>query len=174
LREGGNQGQSTEQKSQKKNKMGRKRYKKREILPDPLYNSVKVAKLINFVMRKGKKALARKIVYKAFEIVKEKTKEDPLEVLEKAIKNATPLWETRARRVGGATYQVPVEVNPDRGWRLALRWIVEGAREKKGRPMQEKLAEEIINSAKGEGFAVKKKIETHKIAEANRAFAYLA
>jgi small subunit ribosomal protein S7 len=154
--------------------MGRKRYKKREILPDPLYNSVKVAKLINFVMRRGKKSLARKIVYKTFEIIKEKTKKDPLEIFEKAIKNATPLWETRARRIGGATYQVPVQVNPDRGWRLAMRWLVEGAREKKGKPMEEKLAEEIIASAKGEGWATRKKIETHKIAEANKAFAHLA
>ncbi|HDM31774.1 MAG TPA: 30S ribosomal protein S7 [bacterium] len=154
--------------------MGRKRYKKREILPDPVYNSVKVAKLINFVMRRGKKSLARKIVYKAFEIIKEKTKKDPLEILEKAVKNATPLWETRARRIGGATYQVPVQVNPDRGWRIAMRWLVQGAREKRGRPMEERLAEEIINSAKGEGWATRKKIEVHKIAEANKAFAHLA
>jgi len=111
--------------------MGRKRYKKREILPDPVYNSVKVAKLINFVMRRGKKSLARKIVYKAFEIIKEKTKKNPLEILEKAVKNATPLWETRARRIGGATYQVPVQVNPNRGWRIAMRWLVQGARKER-------------------------------------------
>jgi len=154
--------------------MGRKKYKKREIEPDPLYRSMKVAKLINFVMKKGKKELARKIVYKALEIIKKKTKKDSLEILEKAIKNATPTWEVRARRIGGATYQVPVQVNPERGWKLAMRWLIEGAREKEGKPMDEKLAEEILRSAKGEGFAVKKKEEIHKIAEANKAFAYLA
>ncbi len=153
--------------------MGRKRYKKREILPDPVYNSVKVAKLINFVMRRGKKQLARKIVYGAFDIIKEKTKKDPLEVLEAAVKNATPQWETRTRRIGGATYHVPVRVDPNRGWRLAMRWIVEGAREKKGRPMKEKLAEEIIACTKNEGWATRKKEEVHKIAQANKAFAHL-
>jgi small subunit ribosomal protein S7 len=154
--------------------MGRKKYKRRKIEPDPLYNSPKVAKLINFVMKEGKKELSRKIVYRALENVKKRTKKDPLEILEKAIKNATPVWEVRARRIGGATYQVPVQVNPDRGWRLAMRWLIEGARSKKGKPMEEKLTEEILNSAKGEGFAVKKKEEIHKIAEANKAFAYLA
>ncbi|MBC7074006.1 30S ribosomal protein S7 [Candidatus Parcubacteria bacterium] len=154
--------------------MGRKRYKKREILPDPLYNSVIVSKLINYVMRKGKKEKARKIVYRALEKVKSISQKDPLEVLEKAIQRATPKMEVRARRIGGAAYQVPVEVNPDRGRRLAMRWIVEGARIKKGKAMEEKLAQEILASAQGEGYAVKKKEELHKIAEANKAFAFLA
>lgn len=154
--------------------MGRKRYKKREILPDPVYNSTIVAKLINFVMRKGKKQLAMKIVYRALEKVKEKTKENPIEVLEKAIEKSSPNWEIRMMRIGGAAYQVPIKVASDRAWRLALKWMVEGSKSKKGRPMEEKLAEEILASAQGEGFAAKKKEEIHKIAEANRAFAHLA
>jgi len=154
--------------------MGRKRYKKREIQPDPVYNSLEVAKLINFVMKDGKKDLARKIVYSALKIIEEKEKKNPLEVLQEAIKNAQPQWETRPRRFGGASYQVPVPVSPDRAKRLALKWLVLGAREKKGKPMKEKLAEEIILSAKNQGWATKKKAEVHKIAEANRAFADLA
>ena len=125
-------------------------------------------------MREGKKQLARKIVYKALEKIKEELKKDPIEVLEEAAKKASPAFEVRARRIGGATYQVPVQVDTDRAWRLALKWMVEGAREKKGKSMIEKLAKEIIASAKGEGFATKKKEELHKIAEANKAFAFLA
>lgn len=154
--------------------MGRKRYKKHQINPDPLYNSVVVAKLINYVMREGKKEIARKIVYRALEKIKERTKEDPLAILEKAISNATPQMEVRARRIGGAAYQVPVEVKEERGRRLAMRWMVEGAKSKKGMPMEEKLAEEILACSKGEGYAVKKKEELHKIAQANKAFAFLA
>lgn len=154
--------------------MGRKKYKKRKITPDILYHSPRVAKLINFVMQRGKKEIARKIVYRAFEIIRKKLNKEPMDIFEKAIKNATPLWETRARRIGGAAYQIPIQVLPDRGMRLALRWLVQGARLKKGKPMYEKLAQEIIDSSKGEGWAVKKKEEVHKIAEANKAFAHLA
>ena len=125
-------------------------------------------------MRKGKKTVARKIVYKALEEVEKKGKRNCLEILEQAIKNATPQLEVRSTRIGGATYQIPIEVKGDRGMRLALRWMVEGAREKKGKRMWEKLAEEILLASKGQGFAVKKKEEIHKIAEANKAFARFA
>lgn len=143
--------------------------------PDPIYQSVKVAKLINYIMRKGKKEIARKAVYGAFDIIKEKQKTDnPIEILETAIKNTAPLMEVRSRRVGGANYQVPVEVRPERRLALSLRWIIEGARDKKGKPMMEKLADELIAAAKGEGNAVKKRENTHKMAEANKAFAHFA
>jgi small subunit ribosomal protein S7 len=144
----------------------------REIPPDPIYNSVLIQKLINKVMLNGKKSIAEKIVYGAMEIIKEKTKKDPLEVVEKAIQNATPLLEVRPRRVGGATYQVPVEVSPRRGLSLALRWIVRSARERKGMPMKEKLASEILDAYNNTGGAIKKKDEMHRMAEANRAFAH--
>jgi len=154
--------------------MGRKKYKKREIKPDHIHHSWEVAKLINFVMEKGKKDLSRKIVYSALKIIEHKEKKNPLEVLKSAIKNAQPQWETRPRRFGGASYQVPVEVPPERAKRLALKWLVLGAREKKGKPTEEKLAEEILLSSKNQGWAVKKKEQVHKVAEANKAFAGLA
>jgi small subunit ribosomal protein S7 len=154
--------------------MPRIKYKKREILPDPLYNNVKVAKLINYVMRRGKKEKARKIVYGAFEIVKEKTKKNPMEIFNLAIKNVGPLLEVRPRRIGGATYQVPMEVKPERRLSLAMRWIVEAAKSKKGKPMREKLAEELIEASQGKGSAVRKKENVHKMAEANKAFAHFA
>jgi len=153
--------------------MGRRRYKKRETKPDLIFNSWEVAKLINFVMENGKKDLARKIVYSALKIIEEKEKKDPLEVLKSAIKNAQPQWETRPRRFGGASYQVPIEIPQERAKRLALKWLVLGAREKRGKPMKEKLAEEILLSAKNQGWATKKKEQVHKVAEANRAFAGL-
>jgi small subunit ribosomal protein S7 len=154
----------------------RRKIKRRNTLgPDPIYQSVKVAKLINYIMRKGKKEIARKAVYGAFDIIKEKQKTDnPIEILETAIKNTAPLMEVRSRRVGGANYQVPVEVRPERRLALSLRWIIEGARDKKGKPMMEKLADELIAAAKGEGNAVKKRENTHKMAEANKAFAHFA
>jgi small subunit ribosomal protein S7 len=152
----------------------RKRYKKHQILPDPVYNDVLVSKLINYVMRKGKKTLARKIVYGAFDIVREKTKKDPLEIFKMAIENVGPSLELRPRRVGGATYQVPIEVPPERKIALAMRWIIMAAKMKKGKAMKEKLAEELIAASKNEGWAVKKKEDTHKMAEANRAFAHFA
>ena len=152
----------------------RKKIKKREILPDLVYNNVKVAKLINQIMRRGKKTIARKIVYRAFDFIREKTKKDPLEVFEKAIENASPVLEVKPKRVGGATYQVPREVRGDRRMTLAMRWIIKAAKSKKGKSMKEKLAEELISASKNEGVAVKKKVDTHRMAEANRAFAHFA
>jgi small subunit ribosomal protein S7 len=152
---------------------GKKKAKK-TIPPDPVYNNVTVSKFINQVMRKGKKTVAKKIVYGAFDIIKEKTKKEPLEIFEKAISNASPLLEVRPKRIGGATYQVPVEVRGERRLTLAMRWITEAAKSKKGKPMEEKLAEELINAANNTGVAIKRKEDTHKMAEANRAFAHFA
>ncbi|MGB9743098.1 MAG: 30S ribosomal protein S7 [Minisyncoccales bacterium] len=155
--------------------MGKQKKKfKREILPDPVFNNVMVAKFINQVMRRGKKTIARKIVYGAFAIIKEKTKQEPVEVFEKAIKNVSPLLEVKPKRVGGATYQVPYEVKKERGITLAMRWIIQAAKSKKGKPMKNKLAEELILAAKNEGAAIKKREDTHRMAEANRAFAHFA
>jgi len=154
--------------------MPRIKYKKREILSDPIYNNVKVSKFINYVMRKGKKGRARKIVYDTFEILKEKTKKDPLEIFELAIKNVSPSLEVRPKRIGGATYQVPMEVRPERKLALAMRWILGAAKSKKGRSMKERLANELLEAAQGKGVAVKKKEDTHKMAEANKAFAHFA
>ena len=151
---------------------GRKKKEKRIILPDSIYNNVAVAKFINQIMRRGKKTIAGKIVYRAFDIVKEKTKKEPLEIFERALKNALPLLEVKSKRVGGATYQVPREVRSDRGMTLAMRWIIQAAKLKKRRPMREKLAEELIEAASNTGWAVKKKEDTHRMAEANRAFAH--
>ncbi len=154
--------------------MRRKKKVHRPIAPDPLYQSVVVAKFINHVMRKGKKILARNIVYGAFEKIKKETKKDPLEVFHLALKNVAPEMEVRPRRIGGATYQVPFEVKGERRMSLAMRWIIESARSKKGKPMKEKLAEELMLAAQGKGDAVRKKEEIHKLAEANKAFAHLA
>jgi small subunit ribosomal protein S7 len=154
--------------------MKRKKKIKRLIPPDPVYNSVTLVKFINQVMRRGKKTIARKIVYKSFDIIKEKTKKDPLEVFEQALKNAAPLLEVKPKRIGGATYQVPREVKRERRLTLATRWIIQAARLKKGKSMKEKLAEELIEAANNQGFAVKKKEDTHRMAEANRAFAHFA
>jgi len=145
---------------------------KREVLPDPIYGSKLVTKLINKVMRDGKKALAQRICYGAFDLIREKTGKDPMEVFEQALNNVMPVLEVRPRRVGGATYQVPVEVNPDRRQTLGLRWLVEYARERNERTMVERLAAEIIDAANNTGGAVKKKEDTHRMAEANKAFAH--
>ncbi len=155
--------------------MRRKVKNRKELAPDAIYNSQKVTKLINYVMQSGKKEAARKIVFGSFEIVKEKMKvENPLEVFDNALKNITPLMEVRSRRVGGANYQVPVEVRLDRRTALAFRWLIGAARGKKGKPMREKLAEELMLAAKNEGDAVKKRENVHKMAEANKAFAHFA
>ncbi|MCX7974627.1 MAG: 30S ribosomal protein S7 [Candidatus Aminicenantes bacterium] len=146
--------------------------KKRQVPPDPFYNSTLVSKFINVVMKRGKKSLAEKIVYGAMDIIRAKMKEDPLKVMEKAVDNVRPLLETKSRRVGGATYQVPVEVPPDRSLSLAIRWIAQFARERSGKSMQEKLAAEIMDAVNNRGGAIKKKEDTHKMAEANRAFAH--
>jgi len=150
----------------------RKRAEKRKIEPDPKYNDYEVAKFVNKLMWDGKKSLAYKIFYKAMDIIKEKTKEDPLSVFKKALNNVKPRLEVRPRRVGGATYQIPMEVPPHRSLSLAIRWIVESARSRKGKPMAERLVDEILEAAKGEGPSVKKKEDTHKMAESNRAFAH--
>lgn len=145
---------------------------RREIPPDIKYNSVLVAKLINKVMMNGKKSVAEWIVYRAFDIIREKTGRNPVEVFEHAVQNAAPVLEVRPRRVGGATYQVPIEVPEHRRISLALRWLVNFARERSGKSMAEKLAAEIIDAANNTGATIKKKEDTHKMAEANRAFAF--
>ena len=151
-----------------------KKITKRIIQPDLVYDNVTVAKFINQVMRRGKKTIAQKIVYQCFDIVKEKTKKQPLEIFEQALKNVTPLLEVKSKRIGGATYQVPREVKIERGLCLAMRWILLAAKSKKGKTIKEKLAEELIAASKNEGTAIKKKIDTHRMAEANRAFAHFA
>ena len=147
---------------------------KRAIAPDSTYNDVIVTQFITHVRKEGKKITARKIVYGAFDIVKEQTKKDPLDVFQKAIENSSPMIQVKSKRVGGATYQVPMEVRPDRRTGLAFKWILTAARAKKGKPMREKLAEEFMAAYKNEGAAVKKKEDTHRMAEANRAFAHFA
>lgn len=142
--------------------------------PDPKYNNVLIAKFINHVMRDGKRLLAEDIVYKALEHAKEETEKNPLEIFSKAIKNVTPRMETRPTRVGGATYQVPREVKKKRGTFLAMKWIIDSAKNKKGKPMAQKLTKELIAAANGEGEAMKKKETVHKMAEANKSFAHFA
>ena len=144
----------------------------RYVLPDPLYNSKLVTKLINNIMLDGKKGVAQKIVYDAFEIVKEKTQKDPAEVFEQAMEAVMPALEIKARRVGGATYQVPMEVRPERRQTLGLRWITTYSRARNERTMKERLAGEILDAINGTGGAVKKREDTHKMAEANKAFAH--
>jgi len=154
----------------------RRPVKNRNIVgPDMKFNSTKVEKFINSVMWDGKKSTARKVVYDAFDIIQEKTKvESPLEIFEEAIRNVGPAMEIRSRRVGGANYQVPREVRPERKQALAYRWILAAARARKGMPMANRLAEEIIAASKNEGPAIKKKEDTHKMAESNKAFAHFA
>ncbi len=155
--------------------MRRKIKNKNTVEPDIAYNSIKLSKFINNIMLHGKKETARKSVYKAFEIIKEKTgNPNPLEIFDTAIKNAGPLVEVRSRRIGGANYQVPREVRPERRTALAMRWIIGAARGKKGAPISEKLAEELILASKNEGIAIKKREDTHKMAESNKAFAHFA
>ncbi|MFH1111531.1 MAG: 30S ribosomal protein S7 [Patescibacteria group bacterium] len=151
-----------------------KRATKRTILPDPRYQSVVVAKFVNFIMERGKKSVARKIVYQCFDVIAEKTKKDPRDVFEASIKNVSPIVEVRSRRVGGANYQIPIEVRPDRRLALAFRWIIDAAYNKKGRPMHLKLADELISAAENQGDAIKKKEDVLRMAEANRAFAHFA
>ena len=153
--------------------MRRKRAPQKEVLADPKFNSKLVAKFINISMLKGKKSVAEKIVYGAFDIAKKQLDEpDVLKLFHKALDNARPRLEVKPRRVGGATYQVPIEVRQERGTSIAMRWIRDFAKTKKGRPMQERLAEEIIAAYRGEGSSIKKRDDTHKMAEANKAFAH--
>jgi len=144
----------------------------RKIEPDYFYNSTLIAKFVNTVLRRGKKSLAERIVYGAMERVKQKTKEDPLKVFEKAVENVRPLLETKSRRVGGATYQVPVDVPLSRSSFLGVRWLIKYAKERGGKSMEDKLSAEIIDALNGRGGAFKKKEDTHKMAESNRAFAH--
>ena len=150
----------------------RAKFVKRAISPDAKFGSPVVARFINKVMTRGKKATAQNIVYGALERVGKQMKTEPLPVFEQALKNVTPMLQVKSRRVGGATYQVPVEVSPERGEFLAMRWIISFARERGGRSMSEKLAAELMDAAQGQGNAVKKKQDTHKMAEANKAFAH--
>jgi len=145
---------------------------KRDVLADPMYGSKLVTRLINNIMLDGKKGVAQKIVYDAFEIVKEKTDRDPLEVFEQAMENIMPVLEVKARRMGGATYQVPMEVRPDRRQTLGLRWITKYSRLRSEKTMKERLAAEIMDAVNGTGASVKKREDTHKMAEANKAFAH--
>ena len=145
---------------------------KREIPPDARYHSVTVARLINKVMMQGKKRTAERIVYDALQLLEQQASKDPVTALEQAVKNATPLLEVKPRRVGGATYQVPVEVRPDRGLFLAINWLLKSTRARKGKSMPERLAAELIDALQGQGTTIKKREDTHKMAEANRAFAH--
>lgn len=145
---------------------------KRDVLPDPIYNDKVVTKLINNIMQDGKKGVAQQICYDAFDLIKEKTGKDPLEVFEAALNNIMPVLEVKARRVGGATYQVPLEVRPERRQTLGLRWLIGYARLRNERTMRERLAGEILDATNGLGSAYKKKEDTHKMAEANKAFAH--
>ena len=145
---------------------------KRDVLPDPLYNNKVVTKLINKIMYCGKRGVAQKIVYDAFDIMKEKTQKDALEVFEIAMNNVMPLLEVKARRIGGATYQVPMEVRPERRQTLGIRWLVDASRKRGEKYMSNKLAGELLDAANNTGSAVKKKEDTHKMAEANKAFAH--
>jgi small subunit ribosomal protein S7 len=155
--------------------MRRKVTNRNIVSPDYQFDSVKVGKFINYVMERGQKETARKIVYDAFDLVKEQTKtDDVMEVFESALKNTGPLTEVRSRRVGGANYQIPREVRPERRTFLSMKWIIEAARDGKGKPMAGRLADEILLAAKNEGKAVKKREDTHKMAEANKAFAHFA
>ena len=147
---------------------------KREILPDPKYNNLVVAKFINYLMRGGKKTVAQRVLYSAFDLLKEKTKKDPLDIFDEAMKNVSPTVETKSRRVGGANYQVPMPVRGVRRNALAFRWILGAARSRKGQPMAIKLAEELMAAAENQGEAVKKRLDVHRMAEANRAFAHFA
>ncbi|MBI4134976.1 MAG: 30S ribosomal protein S7 [Candidatus Sungbacteria bacterium] len=154
--------------------MRRKRNVKRDIAPDVKFGNVTVEKLINYVMKEGKKSIARDIVYDAFDILERQTKKPAIEAFEEALRNVSPLVEVKSRRIGGANYQVPREVRGERRLALAFRWLLEAARKKTGKPMASKLAEELVLATKNEGNAIKKKQDTHRMAEANKAFAHFS
>ena len=153
---------------------GSKQAPKRKIKPDPKFNNVMIAKFINYIMDGGKKSVAQKIVYNCFEFISEKTKQDPIDVFDQAIKNVGPNLEVKGRRIGGANYQVPIVVTGSRKLQLSYKWIIEAAKNKKGKPMHIKLAEELIDAANNEGDAMRKKQDVHKMAESNKAFAHFA
>jgi len=152
--------------------MRRKTPLKREVLPDPKYNNVFITMFVNRMMYGGKKSTAFKIMYGAFEIIGQRTNNDPVEVFETALRNVQPTVEVKPRRVGGSTYQVPIEVRQDRGVALAMRWLIQNSRNRGGRSMESKLAGELMDAAQGQGASVKRRDEVHKMAEANRAFAH--
>jgi small subunit ribosomal protein S7 len=152
--------------------MRRRRAPKRTPLADPKYHNTLVAKMMSMMMRDGKKSIVERLIYRSFDIVQEKTGKDALDVFKQAVENARPLLETKSRRVGGATYQVPISVRPDRGQTLALRWMRDFARGRKGAPMEQKLASEILDAFNKTGATLKKREDTHKMAESNRAFAH--
>ena len=151
-----------------------KKAPKRDIAPDPRYNSTVIAKFINYLMSEGKKSVAQNVMYSAFDIISEKTKKDPTEIFNAALKNVSPSLEVRSRRIGGANYQIPIEVRGGRHNALAFRWIITAARAKKGKPMAQRLASELMEAANGEGAAMKKREDVHRMAESNRAFAHFA
>jgi len=152
--------------------MRRRRAVKREVIPDPKYKNVMISRFVNIMMKEGKKSVAEGIVYRALDILAQKSGKPPAEAFQKALDNVRPLLEIKPRRIGGATYQVPIDVKPERGISIAMRWIRNFARNKKGRPMDVKLADELFDAFKGEGAAIKKREDTHKMAEANKAFAH--
>ena len=152
--------------------MRRKRAETRQVIPDPRYNDKTVAKFINNVMERGKKSLAATVVYTAFDMMEERTNRPAIEIFEEALKNATPLVEVKPRRVGGATYQIPVEISATRRTALAMRWLIESARKRSGRNMAARLAGELLDAARSEGATVKRREDTHRMAEANQAFAH--
>ena len=152
--------------------MRKRRAVKRDVLPDPIYNSKVVTKVVNAIMLDGKNGTAQTILYKAFDIIKERTNEDPMNIFEKAMENIKPALEVKSRRVGGSNYQVPIEVSPARSQALAIRWLVKYARERGVKGMAENLASELIDASNGTGGAVKKREDTHRMAEANKAFAH--
>jgi len=154
--------------------MRKKRVYKKHCQADPVYSQMNVGRFINYVMKDGKKSVAERVFYKALDLVKDKSGQDGLAVFEKAIDNVAPVVELSSRRIGGANYQIPIEVRPDRRFILSCRWIIQAARSKKGMPMANRLAEEILTAYNNEGAAIKKKQDTHKMAEANRAFAHFA
>ena len=150
----------------------RRRAEKRELLPDAKFNSLLVGRFVSRMMLNGKKTVAEKIIYWAFDLVGQETKRDPLETFEQAIRNATPILQVKPRRVGGATYQVPVEIRQDRRVPLAMRWLIQAARARKGQPMAKRLAAELMEASRGQGAAVKRREDLHRMAEANRAFVH--
>ena len=152
--------------------MRRRRPEKRTILPDPVYNDLAVAKFVNYIMKKGKKGIAEKIFYSSMDSIKQRTKTDGLKIFQKAVESASPSVEVKSRRIGGATYQVPIEVPRNRSFYLASLWIINAAKARSGKPMSERLASELISAANYEGGAIKKKEDTHRMAAANKAFAH--
>lgn len=150
----------------------RGRAPRREIVPDPRYESVRVARFINKLMTRGKKSVAERIFYRAMDLIEERAQKNPVEVFEEALQNATPLLEVKPRRVGGSTYQIPIEIRPERRESLAMRWLIQTARNRAGKSMAEKLAYELMDAANGVGVTIKRKDDTHRMAEANKAFAH--